>query len=51
MTALDLKDQSEGLNSKCPTPNDSYNDCGNEMEKKNHDINFRDETGIVAVPQ
>ncbi len=47
---LDLEDQSEDLNSKCPMANDSYNYCANEMKKENYDTNFRNETGLGAVP-
>ncbi len=31
-------------------PNNSYNYCGNEMKKEKYDSNFRDETGVEAIP-
>ncbi len=34
----------------CTMPNDSYNYCENEMKRGNSDTNFRDETGLGAVP-
>ena len=51
MTGVNLKRQSEDFNSKCFMPINSYNYYGNVMEKENYDINFRNETGLGAVPQ